>query len=205
MTPRLRRWIILGAILVIASILAFPMRETIYRAIVIPIAFIGWNLGLMYRMLPQMFWWWLIFVITFFMLVFSMLPRIKPVRRVEVKPRPRHGQVEDLSIWLGRARSGVYFKWLVANRLGKLAYQILLHRESGRPRSVFAPLVGEDWKPNPELQEYLETGLHGSFSDFSGSNRPWVPQPKTPLDYEVNEAVGFLESQVEDRNLPGMH
>ena len=113
--------------------------------------------------------------------------------------------MEYLSSWLGRAKSGVYFKWLVAIRLGNHAYQIRLHRESGRPRSVFAPLVGEDWKPSRDLQEYLETGLHGSFSDFSSSNRPWVPQPKTPLDYGVEEAVEFLESQVEDRNLPGTH
>jgi hypothetical protein len=197
-TPGLRRPLILGAILVIAAILAFPMRETIYGAVVIPAAFIGWQLGLMYRALPQIAWWWLIVVIIFFMLVYSTLPSLKPVRREEPKPQPRHGQVEDLAIWLGRTKSGVYFKWLVANRLGKLAYQILLHRESGRPRTVFQPLVGEDWQPSRELREYLETGLHGSFSDFSSLKRPLAVQKKTPLDYEVRNAVEFLETHVEN-------
>ena len=42
----LRRSLILGAIVVIAAILAFPMRGTIYNAVVIPAAFIGWQLGL---------------------------------------------------------------------------------------------------------------------------------------------------------------
>jgi len=102
---------------------------------------------------------------------------------------------------LRRAESGIYFRWLVANRLGKLAYQILLHRESGRPRSVFAPLVGTDWEPGRDLQKYLETGLHGSFADFPNSGRFSAHQP-TPLDLDVGDAVDFLESQVENGHLP---
>ena len=40
MTIGRRRALILGAILVIAAILAFPMRETIYSVVVIPVAFL---------------------------------------------------------------------------------------------------------------------------------------------------------------------
>ncbi len=174
MTLGQRRALILGAIVVIAAILAFPMRETIYSVVVIPLLSIGWQLGLIYRSMPQIAWWWLIVVVIFVYAWFTApCHQLKPVRREAVKPKPRHGQVEDLAVWLGRTKSGVYFKWLVANRLGKLAYQILVHRESGRPRSVFQPLVGEDWQPSRELQEYLETGLHGSFSDFPAQNLHW--------------------------------
>jgi hypothetical protein len=194
----MRRALIMGAIVVIAAILAFPMRETIFNAVVIPVAFIGWQLGLIYHAMPQIAWWWVIIVIIFFTLVYSAMPSLKPVRREEFKRPPRHGPVEDLAVWLGRTKSGVYFKWLVANRLGKLAYQILVHRESGRPRTVFQPLVGEDWQPSHELREYLETGLHGSFSDFPSSKSPLAVQPKTPLDYDVRNAVEFLETQVEN-------
>jgi hypothetical protein len=197
-TERMRRTLILGAIVIIAAILAFPMRETIYNAVVIPAAFIGWQLGLMYHALPQIAWWWLLILVIFFVLAYSAIPPLKPVRREDVKRQPRHGQVEDFAIWLGRTKSGVYFKWLVANRLGRLAYQILLHRESGRPRTVFQPLLGEDWQPSHELREYLETGLHGSFSDFPSSKSPLAVQPKTPLDYDVRNAVEFLETQVEN-------
>lgn len=193
-----RRWLIMAAILVIAALLAFPLRETIYDTVVVPAAFIVWQLGLIYRSLSQMIWWWLIIVVVIFMLAFSLMPRFQPVRREERRPKPKQGQVEDLAIWLGRAKSGVYFKWLIANRLGKLAYQILLHRESGRPRSVFTPLLGVDWDPSRELQNYLEIGLHGSFSDFPNPKRGLAVQPKTPLDYEVKDAVEFLESQVKN-------
>ena len=70
------------------------------------------------------------------------------------------------------------------------------------PRSVFAPLVGADWAPRKELQNYLETGLHGSFADFPHVNRLFGTAPKTPLDFDVSEAVEFLESQVENGSSP---
>jgi len=196
-----RRWIILIAALVIAGMLAFPLRETIYQMVVLPVALLAWYFNLLYRSLSQGVWWWLVIFIVIFMLAFSLAPRVARRGRLESKHKPQVGPVESLSVWLQRTERGTYFKWLVANRLGKLAYQILLHRESGRPRSVFAPLLGADWEPTRELQNYLETGLHGSFADFPNVRRRFgAPQP-TPLDHDIAEAVEFLESQVENGNL----
>jgi hypothetical protein len=198
---RAQRLGILIVVLIIAGLLAFPLRETIYETVVIPAAFIVWNLNLLYRSFSQGTWWWLISFLVLFMLVFSLLtqPGFRP--RATVKSKPLQGQVEGLAISLRKAEKGIYFKWLVANRLGKLAYQILLHRESGRPRSVFAPLLGTDWEPGKELQKYLETGLHGSFADFPNTGRLSAPR-RTPLDLNVAEAVEFLEAQVENGPLP---
>jgi hypothetical protein len=198
-----RRRLLLAGVMMIAALLAFPLRETIYETIVIPAAFIGWELGLFYRSFSQATWWWLIVIVVLFMLAFSLLPQIKPRSRDEQKPHVRRGPVEDFAVWLERSRGGVYFKWLVANRLGKLAYQFLLHRESGRARSVFAPLVGTDWQPPEDLRAYLETGLHGSFSDFPSVKGPFAAPQQTPLDYEVGDAVQFLESQMQNGR-PGL-
>jgi len=198
MTRRLRRWLILIGILILAGILAFPLRNMIYDAVVIPAAFIVWNLNLLYRSFSQGIWWWIIIFIVLFMLVFSLIPPPRFRRSAKAKPRPQVGQVEGLAVSLRKADQGIYFKWLVANRLGKLAYQILLQRESGRPRSVFAPLLGVDWEPTPELQKYLETGLHGSFADFPNVRRSFGTPPQTPLDLDIHQAIEFLESQVEN-------
>jgi hypothetical protein len=199
MTPA-RRGLILSAAFIIAGILAFPLRDTIYRIVVIPVAYILWNLGLLYQSFSQGVWWWVTAFIVFFMIVFSLVPQPQFRSRTGPKPKPPRGQVESLSIWLRRAQNGVYYKWLVANRLGKLAYQILLHRESGRPRSVFAPLVGIDWEPTKELQTYLETGLHGSFVNLPTRASRFASHPLTPLDLDVAEVVNFLEMQVDNRN-----
>ena len=195
-----RRWLILSGVLIIAGILAFFLREAIYRMVVIPVAFIAWRLDLVYRSFSQGIWWSAVVFIVLMMLLFSLLPRPRLRRGAEAKLPPPMGQVEALATRLHKTRQGIYFKWLIANRLGKLAYQILLHRESGRPRSVFAPLLGIDWEPTQQLREYLETGLHGSFVDFPNVNRPFGEPYRTPLDFEIVEAVEFLESQVENGN-----
>lgn len=200
MTPA-RRGIILIAALIIAGLLAFPLRETIYEIVVIPVAYIAWYLNIIYQAFSQGIWWWVIIFIVFLMLVFSLMPRPQFRSRGVSKSKPSQGQVESLAVWLHRAERGIYFKWLVANRLGKLAFQILLQRESGRPRSVFAPLVGADWEPTKELQRYLEAGLHGSFADFPGRGSRFSAHQPTPLDLDVAEAVAFLESQVENVRL----
>jgi len=195
---RTRRWLLMLGVAIIAALLAFPLRQTIYETVVIPVAYIAWELGLFYRSISQGIWWWLSIAIVLMMSFLSLLPQFTPRRERRHKPKLQHGQVEDLAIWLRRAPSGTYFKWLIANRLGKLAFQMLLHRESGRPRSVFAPLLGIDWEPSKELRQYLEIGLHGSFSDFPQRRRPLASPSKTPLDYDVNTAVEFLESQLEN-------
>jgi hypothetical protein len=205
MTLRTKRLLVLFGALIVAGLLAFPLRQMIYQSIVVPAAFIAWSLSLLYRSLPQGIWWTAIVVIVLFMLLFSLIPQPKLRHRSEPKRKPPLGQVEDLAASLGKAERGIYFKWLVANRLGKLAYQMLLHRESGRPRSIFAPLVGAEWTPGEELQTYLETGLHGSFADYPHVNRPFGTPQKTPLDFDVAEAVEFLESQVENVHSPQRH
>jgi hypothetical protein len=201
MTP-LRRRLILAGVLIIAALLAFPLREAIYETIVVPIAYIVWYVGLFYRSLSQGIWWWVLFAIVLLILAFSLVPDIQFRGRERPGSKPALGPIENLARSMRRADEGVYFRWLVANRLGRLAYQILLHRESGRPRSVFAPLRGPDWEPSPELQKYLETGLHGSFVDFPYARRPFAAPHKTPLDGNVVESVEFLESHVQDGASP---
>lgn len=203
-TPTQRRLILLAA-LVIAGILAFPLREAIYRMIVIPAAFVAWNLNLVYRSYSQGIWWLAVVLIVLFMIGFSLMPRGASRSRATAKRKPLQGPVEGLAVSLGKAERGMYFKWVIANRLGKLAYQMLLHRESGRPRSVFAPLTGTDWEPSKDLRTYLETGLHGSFADFPNVKYPLGTRPKTPLDMNVGEAVEFLESQMENGHSPNPH
>ena len=198
---RLQRLLISIGILVIAALLAFPLREAIYETVVVPVAFLGWNLALLYRSVSQGTWWWIIVFLVLFMLSFSLTPQTRLLRREVQRGKPSQGPVEGMAVCLRKAEKGIYFRWLVANRLGKLAYQMLLHRESGRTRSVFKPLVGADWEPRTELQQYLETGLHGSFADFPNTSRFSTPR-HTPLDFDVAEAVDFLESQTEYGHFP---
>jgi len=193
-------------VVVIAALLAFPLRGIVYQIIVVPLAYLLWLLGLLYRALPQALWWVAVTLLVLFLLGKSLLIEIKPPKRPVPVSTINRGKVESLAVAMQKSDRGIYFKWLVANRLGRLAHQILILRENGKERSVFAPLVGEGWEPSTGLRQYLEKGLHGSFADFPNTGIRYLARPqKTSLDYNVTEVIEFLESQIESKGKPSSH
>ena len=193
------RWLAALGVIVIAALLAFPLREVVYQLIVLPLAYVLWLLRLFYLSFDQTFWWVGVILLVLLILGRSLLPQLKPYGRLVNPSRPSIGPVQNLAASIQKSKKGIYFKWLVANRLGKLSYQILVQREHGKPRSVFAPLTGEGWRTTPELQTYLEKGLHGSFADFPNSSwNYFAPPVKTPLDHDIAKAIEFLETQQGD-------
>ncbi|MCJ7433681.1 MAG: hypothetical protein MUO77_09360 [Anaerolineales bacterium] len=191
MTQRLA---VIGAIL-LAALLAFPLRTAVYEVLVVPISYLIWNLYLLYRATPQLVLWVLVFVLMVLTIGNSLLPEVYQPRKKLVKLKSPQGPVESLATWMKKSQSGVYFKWLIANRLGKLAHQMLAQRETHHVRSVFAPLTSPDWTPPKPVQDYLEVGLHGSFADFPQASVPWAKSIPTPLDCDLAETVKALESQ----------
>lgn len=196
-----RRIVLIVALLVVSTLLALLLRSIVYEVVVVPVAFLGFQLGIWYHSLSQGLWWWLIIALVLLMIAFSLIPPERSAKQRRIPIRPKRGPVEQLATEMGRAESGRYFKWIVANRLGRLAYQMLLHRESGRQITRFEPLVGEGWQAPPELQTYLEVGLRGSFADYPSPKNPLATPARTPLDHNITKAVEFLESQVENRQL----
>jgi hypothetical protein len=194
----MRRAVILAGILVLAVLLAFPLRLAVYEAVVVPIAYILWALGLFYHALPQFVWWLLVAVFILYLFGRSVFSNIRLSRRqTQVIPPPR-GQVEFLAESIRKSEKGIYNKWLVANRLGRLAYQILVQRDSGRTRTLFEPLDGPDWNASPDLTRYLHAGLQGSFADYPNQSNPFTPPEKTPLDQDVRDVVEFLETKIDN-------
>jgi hypothetical protein len=187
---------IIGAIL-LAVLLAFPLRIAVYRIVIVPIAYLTWSLYLLYRGVPQFIWWVLLFVLAALMVGSSLLPKNYSGRKKLVKLKAPQGPVETLALWMKKARSGVYFKWLVANRLGRLAHQMLTRGEiTNHVRSGFVSFASPDWTLPEPVKDYLEVGLHGSFADFpQASSIPWAKLAHTPLDYDLAEIVKALESQ----------
>jgi len=196
-----RRRLVILVVLVIGALLAFPLRGLVNQLVVIPLAYILWLLGLLYLSLHQAFWWVAVILVVLIILGRSLLPEIKFVKKNIPLAKHERGSVEELAVAMQKSNQGIYFKWLVANRLGRLAYQILLQREHGKTRSVFAPLAGEGWESTNEVQQYLEKGLHGSFAEFPNSRwNYFAPPEKTPLDQNVIEVIEFLETKANLRS-----
>lgn len=194
----LRRSLALTGIVIIALLLAFPLRDAVYEMVIVPAAYALWLLGLLYHAVHQSVWWGVALFLVLVILARSLRSTGRIRERVRLKSRPVVGQVENLSHWVKRTERGIYFKWLIANRLGKVAHEILLQRLGGRTRSYFDPLTGPDWTPDASVQQYLEAGLRGSFADYP--QRRWFfskPAP-TPFDRDAKEVLEYLESQTSD-------
>lgn len=192
----LQRVLALTGIAIIAVLLAFPLREAVYQAVIIPAAYLLWVLGLWYRAVSQSLWWVIALLVVLVTLARSLRPTGRIRERVRLKPRPVTGPVENLSVWMKRTEHGIYFKWLIAHRLGKVAHEILLQRVGGKKQSFFDPLTGPDWTPGVSVQTYLETGLKGSFADYPHRRWSFSKPAPTPLDHDVEDVIEFLETQV---------
>lgn len=183
----------------IAVLLAFPLRGAVYELVVIPAAYVWWVLGLLYHSLNQAVWWFAALFFVFLTLARSLRPAGRIRERVRLKSKPIVGQVESLTAWMMRTERGIYFKWLIANRLGKIAHEILSMRMGGVKRSFFDPLAGPDWEAATPVQQYLESGLKGSFTDYPQPKRFFSKPVQTPLDHDVEEVIKYLESQVSNQ------
>ncbi len=191
-----QRLVVLGSALLIAGVAAFFLRDVIERVVVIPLLYLWWLLGIFYRTIPQLFLWGVLVVISFISALNVLSPEAKFRSRMNEEARPSQGQVEALAIWLKKTRYGNYYKWLLANRLGKLARELLAQREGMSSAKRFEHLSGKDWDPPQDVDTYLDIGLNGSFADFPQPSR-FNPQP-TPLDLNPGEVVDYLESEMEN-------
>jgi hypothetical protein len=176
-------------IILLAILLAFPLRGFVYSNLIAPFSFIWFYLVYYYHVIPQQFYWFIILLVAAYIALGGLLEN--PFRRKQkfLVKRQVKGPVESLASWINDSRRGVYSRWRVARSLGLMASSILEMRggKSGRIKS----LKGKDWNPPPDVQNYLEAGLNGSFADYPLSAK------KTPFDVDLENVVAYLESQLE--------
>ncbi len=193
---RVRIFALVGALLV-ALVLAFALQDVIRKTVILPMAYLWWILDLYYDAFPQIILW-IVLVVFVAMLFFGSLNAHDTYGlREEHGTKPSHGPVEGLAVSLEKAHRGIYVKWQIAHRLGKLARDLLIQRGDRDSAKVLGPLTGRDWHPAQAVDAYLDVGLNGSFADYPNSSWPFRRPRPTPLDLDIKQAVEFLEAQME--------
>ena len=114
------RWFLLVIAIIFSTVPAFFLRDAIYQMVVLPLAYLGWLLGFYYSLIPQLFLWTLLLIGLFAIILSNFTPAARPGRRKELKRKTPQGQVETMAMWLVRSNKGNYFKWQIANRLGRI-------------------------------------------------------------------------------------
>lgn len=193
-----RRRVVLAGLFLSAILLAFILRDVVRQLIVVPLAYLWWLLRLYYSMIPQYVLWGILVVVVVYSAMKSLLPEINYRRAFPSDSKPVQGQIELLVEWLNKSqRGGSYYKWLVANRLGKDVREVLAQRDGHAVSKKFGRLEGRGWNPPQKIRDYLETGLNGSFADYPRPRLPWQTPKPTPLDADPRQIVEYLENEME--------
>jgi hypothetical protein len=169
-------------------IAAGPRGSDVARDVLItPAAYLLWEARTIYLAVPQLVKWFVLVLAACVAVLWQLVPDATRTDRGRAAVLPAHGQVESLASWIARARRGNYFKWQLANRLGRISQR--LAELSGRG--------GGDRAPAAEVGAYLEAGITRSFVDFPNPHYPFRHSPPTPLDLDPTRVVDYLESQTE--------
>ena len=195
---RLRLALALG-LLILSAVFAFFLQDLVYQNLILPLAYLWWTIVNAYHLIPQLFLWILLLVVVFMIIIGNFVVEIPRVRRRESKPRPIRGQVEAMASWLTRAGQGNYFKWLIANRLARIAREL----EEGpawraRPKSPGSWLDPVHDALPAAFKDYLDAGFNKTFGDFPNPRYWFQRREPTPLDLDPARAVDYLESQMEE-------
>ncbi len=181
------RWPVLVALIVVSAVLGYFLRDVVNEVVIVPGAYALWILSFYYSAIPQWIVWTVVIAILCLAAVWNLIPDVRPVtRRVRIQREPE-GEVEALTVWLTKARRGNYFKWQLANRMGRIARRLdELSGRRGRPRS-------ED----ESVEKYLDAGTNYSFVDFPTPRGLLRRRSQTPLDADPNAVADYLESLME--------
>lgn len=191
-----QRPIFVLSIAILCLVTAFVLRKLIYEIVIVPLTYLWWLITLYYHLLPQVVIWALLIAIILFTAIRGLLMEIPVGRPVLLKKKNSQGPVETLSVLIHKSNQGNYYKWVIANRLGKTARELLDQREGRQIKQKFTKLVGKGWNPPKDVVAYLESGVNGSFADYP--QRTWSRSPSTPLDINPQKVIEYLESEMEN-------
>jgi type VI protein secretion system component VasK len=177
---------------------AFLFRRMIYQIVILPLAYVWWWLTLYYRLLPQAAIWIVLIFIILFTTMRGLLLEIPWGWSKPMKRKKSQGPIESLSTLIQKSREGNYYKWSIANRLGRAARELLDQRE-GRPlKQKLVRFKDRSWNAPQEVSAYLEAGVNGTFADYP--RKSWSRSSRTPLDVDPQQVIEYLESELENRN-----
>ena len=169
---------------ILMALLAYFLRDVVNERIVIPLSYLWWRLGLYYHAIEEETWLVLAVMGISIIAYISIADDGLSSREAGGNSKsPVQGPVEELTIWLARSQNRSYYRWLVANRLSRLA-RLLLRQRDGQNGS----LEGSSWEATEDIKSYLKYGERRS----SGGGRS-----RSRMDgSNLIKVLEYLESEI---------
>ena len=192
-----RRLILIGVFFLVAAGMAFYLQDLVRFTLFEPLSYLVWGFNSVYQSIAQLVYWVLLVIGVTLMAFGSLYGKGRTRELVEEDKLPPQGPLEATARQISRTGDGMYYKWLIANRMGKLARSILTLR-NGQVDTSCGALNGRDWDPPDEVAAYLVSGLTRTFADFP--RQRWFSRlQETPFDIDLDQVVAYLESQMENQ------
>jgi energy-coupling factor transporter transmembrane protein EcfT len=192
-----QRQTILLLVGLLVIILAFFLQDIIRQTVVTPLAYIWWVLKFAYSRVPQVVLWIILLAFLVLIILTSLLKWYPVGKKYDELSKPIQGPVEILTGWLKNSLQGNYYKWMIANRLAKVWQEIAGRSEEQRLQSQPGNKAAVGQIPPEAVLRYFKAGLDKTFVDYPLPSLPFMRREATPFDIKVDEAVEFLESQME--------
>lgn len=187
------RWLWITAAGVLIALLAYFLRDIVNEKIVIPLSYLWWRLELYYHSIEEETWLVLAVAVISIIAYAGIAGEESPAGEAGEKNKfPVQGPVEELTAWLTRSQSRSYYRWLLANRLARLARLYLQQR--GGSGSFEGSLESSGWEPPEEIRTYLKFGMRRSPTGLRSLPSSW-----TRLNIDRShfiKVVEYLESEI---------
>lgn len=183
---------------VLAVVLAYLLRDFVRAAILIPVEYVLWTMGLLYNAFPQLIW--ALFLTVLLALAAASLRPAKPARQSRADPVDvqRLTRAEIWSQQLKQRTQGDYFKWYLARELTALALQVISHHERMTEEQVQAQLESGNLRIPTEVLAYFQTSLETrSSQQYTELKAQYQARGlPSPLEMDPEQVIRYLEKSL---------
>jgi hypothetical protein len=188
-TVKIWKSILFTALFIVIAITFISFRKMVVGTIVRVAAYIVWSVNTTGQVIPQQILWIFLLLLIMYIAVGSFYGKRSEGGSARINASPLVGPVEMRTKWIEEGYRGTYFKWQIANLLGKVHQSI----QESASRGTSGPMPP---KVPPQVQAYLDAGVNTTYADYSSPGLFQKTEP-TPLDIPLEQVVAYLEEQLE--------
>ena len=191
---------LVGLALLLVGLLALLLSGVVREVVVIPLLYLLWLMRVLIDSLPQAILWAGFLALAVLVAWKSMPgpPAAQPLP--EAAPASRTAVATWASLF-ERAANDASTRWLLAQRLGQLAVELLASQDERAAQGAWQYLRDESSDILPEVRAYLQAGTQ-SYRSAPPRWRRWWPWDARlepwgdPLDLDPEEVVHYLEERL---------